>query len=81
MPIVKNINTSVNSNAPCFSDYAPLPSENEDNTDLQIRIIGFVLRRHSRVVGKAWCAGIHASMKILSNGHASCDKQVTNKNN
>ena len=32
---------------PCFSDNSPLPSENKDDTDLQIRIIGFVLQRQS----------------------------------
>ena len=42
----------------------------EDNTDLHIRIIGFVLRRQSHVVEKALCVGIHTSMKILNNGHA-----------
>ena len=38
MPIVENFHTSVNFNASCFSDNAPLPSGNKDNTDLQIRL-------------------------------------------
>ena len=43
MPTVKNFHTSVNSKPPCFSDTAQLPSENEDNTELQIEIIGFIM--------------------------------------
>ena len=31
MPIVKNFRTSLNSNAECFSDNAPLPSDNESD--------------------------------------------------